>query len=200
MPEITWTSVMRTAQRGIRGAIIAVIMAGVCRRNSGAAVNGVVALAAAYLPRLVEREYDVEFRPWQRVYTETAMLTHVAGMFGLYEDTWWWDHLTHTLSATLLGGFVHAAAHRRGRDPHPRVLAAIIGGGVLWEPVEYAVHAVTDRLGLQPVLIPYSTRDTLLDLVGTLLVLVFGNRFLRNFTRNTDNTRGYIASHDGFAE
>ena len=186
MTELPRTSVMRTAQRGIRGAIIAVIMAGGRRKNSGAVVNGLLTLAAAYLPGIIERQYNVEFRPWQRVYTETALLMHAAGMLGLYDDTWWWDHLTHTLSATLLGGGVHVAARRHGHDPRLRVLAAIVGGGVLWELMEYAIHALTDRLGLQPVLIPYSAHDTLLDLffdlVGALLVLAFGNRFLRNFT------------------
>lgn len=188
MRELTRSAVAQTAQRGIRGGIIAVITAGLRRRNLGAVVNGVLALVAAYLPSIIERRYGVEFRPWQRAYTGTAMLLHAAGMLGLYDDTWWWDHLTHTLSATLLGGFVHVIAHRRGRDPHPRVFAAIVGGGVLWELVEYAVRALTDRLGLQPVLIPYSVRDTLLDLVfdlvGALLVLAIGGRALRNFTRN----------------
>jgi hypothetical protein len=190
MTQITQTSVIQTAQRGIKGAIIAVIMAGVRRRNSGAVVNGALSFAAAYLPRFIEHRYNVAFRPWQRMYTATAMLTHAAGMLGLYDDTWWWDHLTHVLSASLLGGFVHVAAFRRGRDPNSRVLAAIVGGGVLWELMEYTIHGVTERLGLQPVLIPYSARDTLLDLVfdlvGALLVLVFGNRFLRNFIPNLD--------------
>lgn len=181
---------LRTLQHGIKSGIVAVIMAGLRRRNSGAVANGTLTLVAAYLPRIVERQYDVDFRPWQRVYTATTMLTHAVGMLGLYDDSWWWDHLTHTLSATLLGGFVHAAARRRGRDPYPRVLAAIVGGGVLWELMEYAVHGLTDRLGLQPVLIPYSAHDTVLDLVfdlvGALLVLAFGNRYLRNFLPNAN--------------
>lgn len=190
MTETMQTSMIQTAQRGIKEAIIVVIMAGVRRRNPGAVVNGVLAFAAAFLPRIVERRYNVTFRPWQRMYTKTAMLTHAAGMLGFYDDTWWWDHLTHVLSATILGGFVHVAACRRGRDPNSRVVAAIVGGGVFWELLEYTIHGITERLGLQPVLIPYSTRDTLIDLVfnlvGALLVLVFGNRFLRNFTPDID--------------
>ena len=39
-------------------------------------------------------------------------------------------------------------------------------------------------------LIPYSKNDTLLDLcfdlLGALLVIAFGDRLLRNFTRRTD--------------
>lgn len=187
MKGITRTLLARKAERGIRCAILTVFAVGVRRGNPGAIVNAVFGLGGSYLPDIVERRYDVEFRPWQRVYTGTAMFTHAVGMLGLYDDTWWWDHLTHTLSTTLLGGFVHVTAHRRGRDPRPRVLAAIVCGGVLWELTEYAVHGITDRLDLDPVLIPYSARDTLLDLLfnlfGALLVLAFGDRLLRNFTR-----------------
>ncbi|ADB62094.1 hypothetical protein Htur_3230 [Haloterrigena turkmenica DSM 5511] len=184
----------RRAERGIRGSIVAVFVAGYRRANSGAIVNAGLGLAGAYLPAVIERRYDVEFRPWQRVYTEIAMLAHAVGMLGPYDETWWWDHVTHTLSATLLGGTVHAAARRRGRDPLPRVLAVVVGSGVLWELMEYTVHALSDRFGLEPVLIPYSVRDTLFDLafdfLGAVLVLLFGDRLLRNFTRRRDTLSG----------
>lgn len=186
-----WIPAARTVEHGIRCAILTVFIEGVRRWDVSAIVNAVFTLASTYLPAIVTRQYDIGFRPWQRVYMETAMLTHAVGMLGLYDDTWWWDHLTHTHSATLVGGVVHVAALRRGRDPHPRVLVVIVGGGVLWELMEYATHALTNRLGLQPVLIPYSIRDTLVDLVfnllGALLVLLFGDRLLRNVTRDIDD-------------
>jgi hypothetical protein len=190
MTGITRTSITREVLRGIRGAIVAVVVAGLRRRDTGAVVNGAFAFAAAYLPGIIERRFGVEFRPWQRVYTEVAMLAHAVGMLGPYDDTWWWDHLTHTHSATLLGGLVHVVARRRGQDPGPRVLAAIVVVGVLWELMEYAVHTVSNRLGLEPVLVPYSAHNTLLDLVfdliGAVLVLAFGDRFLRNVTLDDD--------------
>ena len=194
MREIPRRPVTRATERGIRGSLVAVFAAGYRRANSGALVNAGLGLLGAYLPAIVERRYDVEFRPWQRVYAEFAMLAHAVGMLGPYDETWWWDHVTHTLSATLLGGVIHAAARRRGRDPLPRVLAVVVGGGVLWESLEYAVHALSDRLGLEPVLIPYSVRDTLVDLsfdfLGAVLVLLFGDRLLRNFTRRNDDPLG----------
>jgi hypothetical protein len=174
----------RTTERVVRNSLLAVFVVGLRRRDPGTVVNAALALAGTYLPGFVERRYNVAFRPWQRVYTETAMLTHAVGMLGPYEETWWWDHLTHTHSATLLGGLVHTAARRRGRDPRLHALAATVCGGVLWELVEYAVHAVATRLGLEPVLVPYGRRDTLLDLLfdllGALLVLAFGDSLLRN--------------------
>ncbi|WP_137287376.1 hypothetical protein [Halorussus salinisoli] len=190
MSRTTWTAVARTVERGIRCGLVAVFGEGFRRRDPGAIVNAVFALAATYLPDLVERWYDVEFRPWQRVYAGIAMLAHAVGMLGPYDDTWWWDHVTHTLSATLFGGVVHAAARRRGRDPTPRVLAAIVCVGLVWELLEYAIHAVSRRLGIEPLLVHYSAKDTLLDLafnlVGALLVLAFGDRLLGNFTRRAE--------------
>ena len=183
----TPSRVARAVEYVIRWAIVAVFGEGFRRRNPGAIANAVPALALTYLPDAVENQYGVEFRPWQRLYAGVAMLAHAVGMLGPYDDTWWWDHLTHFLSATLLGGVVHAAAHRREEDPRPRVLAVVVGGGALWELLEYVVHAVCERLGLDPILVQYSAHDTALDLVfdllGALLVVAFGDRLLRNFTR-----------------
>jgi hypothetical protein len=181
----TLTAVGRWFERLIRAGILAVFVEGIRRRNPGAVVNAVLAFAATYLPNVFERLYAVEFRPWQRAYAQTAMLTHSVGMLGPYDDVWWWDHLTHTHSATLLAGIVHSVARRRGRDPRPRVLASIVGVGVVWELMEYAIHVVSRRLGLEPLLVSYGRADTLLDfvfnLLGALLTLAFGDRLLANF-------------------
>jgi hypothetical protein len=179
------TAVARAVERLIRVGIVAVFVEGVRRRNPGAVVNAAVAFAATFLPDAVERLYDVEFRPWQRVYAQSAMLTHSVGMLGPYDDVWWWDHLTHTHSASLFAALVHAVARRRDRDPRPRVLASIVGAGLAWELLEYAIHVVSRRIGLEPVLVSYGRADTLLDfvfnLVGALLALAFGDRLLANF-------------------
>ena len=180
------TSVSTEAERGIRYAILAVFVVGFRRRNPGAVANAVVALAATSVPGVAERRYDVAFEPWQRAYLNAAMLTHAVGMLGPYDDVWWWDHLTHTHSATLLGGFDFTAARHRGRDPRPRVVAAVACAGVLWELGEYSVHATANRLELEPLLVSYGPRDTLFDLVfdlvGAVLVLLLGDRLLENLT------------------
>lgn len=184
MTETEATSVSREARRGIRYGILAVLVVGFRRRNPGAVANAVVALGSTYLPGIAEGRFDIEIRPWQRVYVDAALLTHAIGMLGPYDDVWWWDHLTHTYSATVLGGFVHKIARRNGRDPRPRVLAIVVGGGVVWEIAEYAIHTVADRFDRTPLLVTYSRRDTLLDLVfdlfGAVLVLAFGDRILED--------------------
>jgi hypothetical protein len=184
------TSVAREAERGIRYGIVAVFLVGLRRRNLGAVVNAGAALVLSYLPGVAERLFDVELQAWQRLYTATALLNHAVGMLGPYEEVWWWDHLTHAHSASVLGGVVHALARRRGRDPRPRVLAVVVGLGVLWELVEYVIHAAFRRVGLEPILVPYGRRDTLFDLlfdlVGALLVLALGDRLLDNFHHDAE--------------
>ncbi len=165
-------------------------LVGVRDRNPGAVANALLALAGTYLPAVAERVGDVECRPWQRAYVDTAMIAHAVGMLGPYDDVPWWDHLTHALSASVLGGITFAASERRGRDPRPRVLGVVLGCGLLWEAVEYAIHAVAKRLGVEPILVVYSKRDTILDLVfdlvGALFVLLFGDRLLDNLANSEE--------------
>jgi hypothetical protein len=144
--------------------------------------NAGLALLGTYLPGWLERRLGVAFAPWQRVYVEAAMLTHATGMLGPYEDVWWWDHLTHTHSSSILAGLVFAAARRRDTAPGPRVVAAVLVVGLGWELLEYAIHRSADRLGVEPLLVPYGRRDTALDLcfdlLGGLLVLALGDRLV----------------------
>lgn len=193
------TTVARLAENGIRCATLAVFVEGLRRRNPNAVANAALMVLATRLPDIAEGRYGIEFRPWQRVYTAVTMLAHAAGFLGPYDETWWWDHVTHVLSATLLGGCVHVAAHRRGHDPDRAVIASIMGGGILWECLEYSMHRVSNRLGVEPLLVHYGPRDTvkdiLFDLLGALLVRGFGDRLLRNFTERADGgSRGRAGS------
>lgn len=185
MTPSTDSAVALDAERGVRVGLIAVFVIGVRRRNFGAVTNAVGALLASYLPAAIEHRYDVTFQPWQRLYTTSATLTHAAGMLGPYEEVWWWDHITHTHTATILASIVYAHARHTGRDPHPRVIATVTIAGILWELLEYAIHRVARLVNLEPVLIPYGKRDTVLDLcfnlIGALLVLAFGDSLLQNF-------------------
>lgn len=179
-------ALVEKSEPGVRIAIVAVFLQGIRRRNPGAIVNAVLAFMGASLPAILEDRYGIEFRPWQRVYVETAMLAHAVGMLGPYDDIWWWDRLTHTHSATILGGLIHTVSRRRGHDPGPRVIAGVFTSGVLWEILEYVTHLVSRRMGFEPLLVSYGPVDTLLDIVfnlfGAVFVILFGDRYLENFT------------------
>ncbi|WP_188883902.1 hypothetical protein [Halarchaeum grantii] len=166
----------------LRVAILGVVATGVRQHNPGAVANGLVAFVATFLPRALRCALGFRFGPRHRVWLSGSMLLHATGMLGPYDDVWWWDHVTHTLSASLVGAAAHLLARRRDRDPTRYVLGATVGAGLFWEALEYVVHTTARRLGLEPLLIQYGHEDTLGDLffdaVGALLVLAFGDRVL----------------------
>ncbi|UHQ98214.1 hypothetical protein HYG81_19180 (plasmid) [Natrinema zhouii] len=178
----------RGVGREARYTLLTVFLVGLRRRDPGAVVNAVVAAIGTYLPKFVTRAYGVRLRPWQRAYVNSAMVTHAVGMLGPYDDIWWWDHLTHTHSSSILAGIVYVASRRKGRNPGPRVVATVVSLGLAWEIVEYAIHATAKRLELEPILVTYGPKDTFLDivfdLVGALLVLAFGDRVLGEIAAN----------------
>ena len=183
----TSSAVTGVIERAIRTGIAVFFAEGLRTRSPGAVVNALVAFVGAHLPAILERCRTVELRPWQRIYVETAMLTHAAGMLGPYDDFWWWDHLTHIHSSTVLGGLIHVLSRRLGVDPKPRVVTGVLTMGILWEVMEYIVHVASRRVGLEPILVSYGKIDTLLDLVfnlvGAVLVVVFGDALLGNLVR-----------------
>ncbi|NIS31206.1 MAG: hypothetical protein GWN07_12815, partial [Actinobacteria bacterium] len=88
---------------------------------------------------------------------------------------WWWDHLTHALSSSVVAGVGYATA--RAFDQHsdqihlpPRfmfvfILAFVVAFGVLWEVVEFGLGGASAMLGSGTVLTQYGLGDTMLDLV-----------------------------------
>lgn len=187
----------RTAESGVRMGVASILAHGVRRGNPSVAVNAAIGLGGTFLPEAVERRYGVRLHPWQRVYVETAMLTHATGMLGPYDEVWWWDHLTHTHSASILASVVIAASRREGRDPTVPVLASVVGLGALWELAEYLIHEFSPRFGLDPLLVSYGRDDVLLDIcfdvIGGLLALQFAERALENVLEDEDERRGVDA-------
>lgn len=183
-----------------RLGILALLLLGVRRRNASLVVNGTVSLAATAVPPALERRYGVVLRPWQRRWISTSMLLHVVGMLGAYERVGWWDHLTHTLSGSIVAGvsyvIARTTADRGGRlSVHPThtrafVVGCTLGFGLLWECLEYLIHAARDRFGIAPVLVHYGSLDTALDLVfdaiGAALVVAFGPRLLENVVESLE--------------
>ena len=136
-------------------------------------------------PPFLRRAFDVRLRPWQTVYVSIPVFLHpMGGLFGWYSTVWWFDHLTHTASATLVAsiGFTLARAHAsRSADASSRVhrwfvpaftIAFVMAAGFVWEVVETYT----------PLLSVYGPNDTfwdyVFDFVGGLVVLALGDRLL----------------------
>jgi hypothetical protein len=175
--------------------VIAVILVvGLWERSIAVVVNAVLALAITFLPALLRRDWDVHLDTGLTLWLTLAVLLHTVGMLGFYVTVVWWDHVTHTLSATVVASVGYATA--RAVDEYtdaiylpPRFLFVYIllftmAFGVLWEVLEYSARFVTDFVGVEAVLIQFSVEDTIVDLmfdfVGAVLVALFGTPRLQS--------------------
>jgi len=174
----------------------ALVLLAARRRNTSAVVNAAAGLGLtvfvtilAVTPELLlGRNLDIGlvFPLWLAV----ASVLHSVGMLGWYESVWWWDHLSHTVSAGLVAALLYAAI--LVTDPTVPLVDAVPGTtailtialtfavGVAWELMELVGRDLGRRFDVQPVLVYYGPRDTALDLVfdavGALLIVALDVR------------------------
>ena len=180
--------------RAVQLLIVAVLLIGLVRRNVPVVVNAAAGLGVTALPAVLRRDFDVPLDPRLGLLITTAVCLHAVGMLGLYETTWWWDHLTHTLSATIVAAIgytvtrafdLHSdAVHFPDRFLIVFVLLFTLSFGVFWEVLEFAARGVGEAIGADPVVVQYGVEDTMLDLVfdvaGAAVVALFGVRRLHD--------------------
>lgn len=175
----------------LQSAIFVLFVVATRRRNVAAAINALGAFVLALLPVAIEIMFQViltqsvSFGLILPVWLAAAGFLHSLGMLGLYETTWWWDHLTHTVSAALVAALLYASLIvtlpdiAGGGQSSGTVLAVTVvftfAIGVFWELIELVAREVGDRFDIEPVLIHYGWHDTVVDLgfdvVGALLVI-----------------------------
>jgi hypothetical protein len=184
----------------LQAALLVALLVGLRRRNVAIAANALVSLGATFLPRFVEfalyvtQDVAVSIDGFVPFWIAAAGVLHMAGMWGLYEHeaTWWWDHVTHAVSAALVAAVAYGSLHGVVlATPGPTLPASSVAVvallftllvGVLWELVELVVHRYSRQLGVESLLVPYGRRDAALDLafdaLGALVVVGFDVRFL----------------------
>lgn len=179
--------------------LIGMFFIGLDRRNTSIIVNTAVALAVTQLPPILQRDYNIPMNPGLMLWITAAVFLHALGTVGipgtdvsLYRSVWWWDHLTHALSASVVGAAGYATV--RALDVHideielpPRfmfvfILMFVLAFGVFWEVIEFAIGELSRVIGGQPVLTQYGIGDTMLDLVfntaGAIVVAIWGTAHL----------------------
>ena len=157
--------------------IVLVAVAALRRGNVSAAVNAAAAFGAGLLPVwLAVAGPAAGALP---LWVAAAGLLHSVGMLGLYESVWWWDHLTHTVSAALIAALAYAALSVSPEalplGAGPLAVLFVVAVGAFWELIELVAREVGDRLDVEPVLVYYGPMDTALDMgfnvVGAALVV-----------------------------
>lgn len=180
------------ASRLLQLCLVGFLFIGIDRGNVGIIVNSVLALAITELPALLDRDYALPMDPALVLWLTTAVFLHALGTLGPYQTVWWWDHVTHAISSSLVAGAGYATT--RAVESYsdaivlpPRflfvfLLALVLAFGVLWEVLEFGLGQMTAVMGTGQVLTQYGLDDSMLDLVfdaaGGLLVAVWGTAYL----------------------
>ncbi|MFC7227341.1 hypothetical protein N0B31_08000 [Salinirubellus salinus] len=180
--------------------LVGMFLVGLQRGNTGILVNTGVAIAVTQLVPVLERDFGVQMDAGLVLWVTSAVFLHALGTVGIpgtgltsfYRQVWWWDHVTHALSASVVAAAGYATA--RAYDLHsedvslpPRFMFAFIllvtlAFGVFWEVVEFTLAETAGVLGSGTVLTQYGLEDTMLDLVfdtvGAVVVAVWGTAHL----------------------
>lgn len=179
--------------------LIGMLFVGIYEGNTGIIVNAALALAVTQLPSLLERDFGIPMDSGLVLWITASVFLHVFGNVGLpgatstpYQSFWWWDHLTHALSASIVAAVGYAGA--RAIDEHradiyfpPRfmfvfILLFVLAAGVFWEVIEFAVSRIASVIGTEAALTQYGFEDTMLDLIfntiGAVIAATWGTAYL----------------------
>lgn len=179
--------------------LVGMFFVGLYEGNTGIIVNAALALAVTQLPPLLERDLGIPMDSGLVLWITAAVFLHVFGNVGLpgatstpYQSTWWYDHVTHSLSASIIAAAGYAGV--RAIDEHrddiylpPRfmfvfILSFVLATGVFWEVIEFAVSGLGSIIGAEAALTQYGIEDTMLDLVfntlGALIAATWGTAHL----------------------
>jgi hypothetical protein len=189
----------RQAARAMQVALVGLFFVGVYDLDAGVAVNAGIGLLVTYLPAVLERDYDVPMDAGLTLWITGAVFLHAFGTVGLpgmeesfYRSVWWWDHLTHALSASIVAAVGYTVA--RAVDEHSDaiylparftfvfVLLSVLAFGVFWEVIEFLVSLLAAAAGADSVLTQYGLEDAMFDLVfdtvGAVVVALWGTAHL----------------------
>jgi hypothetical protein len=188
----------RQFSRALQVVLVGLLFIGLDRGSVGIVVNAAVALGVTYLPAILERDYNIPMDAGLTLWITLAVFLHALGTVGLpggtsfYRTIWWWDHLTHTLSSSVVAAAGYATV--RAIDEHTEsvylpgrfvfvfILLFVMAFGVFWEVIEFALGGLGAYLGGGSILTQYGLSDTMLDLLfdalGGLIVAVWGGAYL----------------------
>lgn len=179
---------LKLLSRAMQAGMMAVVVAGLASHNYTWVPAAAISLFVSAIPAILRRDLDLVLPPELTFWIVLALFLHVVGGFSnFYNDLPGWDHVTHMMSASLIGalGFVLVVTVDKYISTiylPPRFLAVFIvlltmAVGVIWEIMEFANDSLL-HTHLQ-----YSLDDTMLDLffdaLAGFVVAFIGARYLR---------------------
>jgi hypothetical protein len=182
---------LRLFSRAMQAGMLAVVVGGLATGNDTWVPAAVISLIVTMIPAALRRDLNLVLPPELNFWIVLALFLHVVGGFSnFYNNVPGWDHLTHMLSASLIGGIAFVLVvivdkYVTSIYLPPRFLALFIvlltmAVGVIWEIMEFANDSLFHtqlQYGLDD-----SMRDLFFDGVAGFVVAFIGARYLRTMT------------------
>jgi len=178
--------------RGMQMSLLGLIAYGIVVVEPKAIINGGVTLLITFVPAMLKRNYDLPLDPWLGLWITTAVFLHTLGSAGLYTRIFFWDNITHAISASLIAaaGYTTARAvdihsdeiHVPQRFAFVYIFVVVLAFGVVWELFEFGLDVVAEATGVAMPLAQHglddTVRDTMFNSLGALIVAIFGQAHL----------------------
>ena len=178
--------------RAMQLVLVGILVYGLVVRDLPVVTNAVLAIVITFIPAMLRQNYALPIEPGLALWVTSAVFFHTLGTAALYDAIAPYDHLTHTLSASVVaaGGYaVLRAIHLHERSIHfppwamfTFLIAFILAIGVIWELLEFVADQGALALGMDPVLAQHGIDDTIVDMifnvVGAILVATWGTLYL----------------------
>jgi len=193
-------------------SLVGILFIGLFVNSPGIVVNAGVGILVTQLVPALERDYGIPMDPGLVLWITAAVFLHALGTVplpadlvapvgdvapgqqraSLYRSGYWWDHMTHALSSSVVAAAGYATVraldeHDQGIVIPPRFMFVVIvlfvlAFGVFWEVVEFAIGGAAETFGTGSVLTQYGVEDTLYDLfyntLGAVVVGIWGTAYL----------------------
>ncbi len=179
------------------GGLVVMFALGVVLREFGTVSNALIGIGIPVIVWYVRQYYDLPVDTGIFLWIVLAVFLHAIGSFRLYDHTFWWHNVTHTVTATLVGaiGFltIRIWEHRSASVTVPSslmpflVVVFVVTVGVAWEIGEFAYDTALEIIGFEALAVAqHSLADTITDLVfnalGAIVVAVWGLKYLVTIT------------------
>lgn len=188
--------------RFMQVALVGVLLYGLWSRRIAVVTNAALAIGVTFLPALLKRDYEVAIEPGLVLWVTLAVFLHALGTAGLYDVISTWDHLTHTLSATVVAATGYAAlraVHLHSDEVNlppwalfGSLIVFMLAMSVIWEILEFFVDQGAIRLDMEPILAQHGIDDTIVDmifnLIGSVIVAIWGTVYLTEVSESLAST------------
>lgn len=188
----------RKLARFMQGVLVLIMVFGLYVGNTKVIVNGAMGLIITFIPNFLERRYSLTLDAGLALWITSAVFLHAIGAVNvtgshLYGSVWWWDHMTHAISASVVtaGGYITLRAFEEHSEQlhFPKklmfafILIFVLALGVFWEILEFAITGLSELIGTETILTQYGLEDTMKDLLfntsGAVIVATFGDLYLK---------------------